>query len=143
MTKKINEYFINQLNLHARVLFEEYNIAFENKMWASVMILSLTIIDNILNDIDNLDYVDGLDINHFKSSKLRIIKGDSQNISEIFEAIRKNDIVIHLAEMVGDPLCEKKPKKNISNFTLKIKKFVLSQILEKFYLNYGKNSCNC
>ena len=38
-------------------------------MWASVMILSLTIIDNILNDIDNLDYVDGLDINHFKSSK--------------------------------------------------------------------------
>lgn len=50
-------------------------------------------------------------INHFKSSKLRIVKGDSQNISEIFEAIRKNDIVIHLAEMVGDPLCEKKPKK--------------------------------
>ena len=51
------------------MLFQEYNIAFENKMWASVMILSLTIIDNILNDIDNLDYVDGLDINHFKSSK--------------------------------------------------------------------------
>lgn len=48
---------------------------------------------------------------HFKSSKLKIVKGDSQNISEIFEAIRKNDIVIHLAEMVGDPLCEKKPKK--------------------------------
>ena len=68
MSKKI-KYFINQLNSHARVLLEEYNIAFENKMWASVMILSLTIIDNILNDIDNLDYVDGLDINHFKSSK--------------------------------------------------------------------------
>ena len=49
--------------------------------------------------------------NHFKSSKLKIIKGDSQNISKIFEAICKNDIVIHLAEMVGDPLCEKKPKK--------------------------------
>jgi len=48
---------------------------------------------------------------HFKSSKLKIVKGDSQNISKIFEAIRKNDIVIHLAEMVGDPLCEKKPKK--------------------------------
>ena len=69
MTKKINENFIKRLNPHARVLFEEYNIAFENKMWASVMILSLTIIDNILNDTDNLDYVDGLDINHFKSSK--------------------------------------------------------------------------
>ena len=69
MTKKINEDFIKQLNPQAKLLFQEYNIAFENKMWASVMILSLTIIDNILNDIDNLDYVDGLDINHFKSSK--------------------------------------------------------------------------
>ena len=69
MTKKINEDFIKQLNPQAKVLFQEYNIAFENKMWASVVILSLTIIDNILNDKDNLDYVDGLDINHFKSSK--------------------------------------------------------------------------
>ena len=54
------------------MLFQEYNIAFENKMWASVMILSLTIIDNILNDIDNLDYVDGLDINHLKAQKIFI-----------------------------------------------------------------------
>ena len=69
MTKKINENMIKQLNPHARVLFEEYKIAFEKKMWASVTILSLTIIDNILNDTDNLYYVDGLDINHFKSSK--------------------------------------------------------------------------
>ena len=69
MSKKINEYFINQLNSHARVLIEEYNIALENKMWASVIILSLTIIDNIMNNTNNLDYVDGLDINHFKSSK--------------------------------------------------------------------------
>ena len=69
MTQKINNDFIKQLNPQAKVLFQEYNIAFENKMWASVMILSLTIIDNILNDTDNLDYVDGLDINHFKSSK--------------------------------------------------------------------------
>ena len=69
MSKKINEYFINQLNSHARVLIEEYEIALENKMWASVIILSLTIIDNIMNNTNNLDYVDGLDINHFKSSK--------------------------------------------------------------------------
>ena len=69
MTKKINKDFTKQLNPQAKVLFQEYNIAFENKMWASVMVLSLTIIDNILNDVNNLDYVDGLDINHFKSSK--------------------------------------------------------------------------
>ena len=50
-------------------------------------------------------------IKNFENPNLKIIQGDSQNISKIFEAIRKNDIVIHLAEMVGDPLCEKRPKK--------------------------------
>ena len=69
MTTKINEDYAKQLNPHARVLFEEYNIAFKNKLWATAIILSLTIIDNILYDTDNLDYVDGLDINQFKSSK--------------------------------------------------------------------------
>ncbi len=69
MMKKLNEYHTTQLNPHAKLLFEEYNIAFKNKMWATVIILSLTIIDNILYDEDNLDYVDGLDINNFKSSK--------------------------------------------------------------------------
>lgn len=49
--------------------------------------------------------------NYFKKDNVKVIKGDSQDISKIFEAIRKNDIVVHLAEMVGDPLCEKKPKK--------------------------------
>ena len=69
MKKEINEDYISQLNHHTKVLFEEYNIAFKNKMWATTIILSLTIIDNILYDVDNLDYVDGLDINHFRSSK--------------------------------------------------------------------------
>ena len=69
MTKKINEDSIKQLNPQVKVLFQEYNIAFKNKMWTTVIILSLTIIDNILSDINNLDHVDGLDINHFKSSK--------------------------------------------------------------------------
>ena len=66
MTKKINEDSIKQLNPQVKVLFQEYNIAFKNNMWASVIILSLTIIDNILNDIDNLDYVDGLEGAGFK-----------------------------------------------------------------------------
>ena len=94
MTKKINEYFINQLNPHASVLFAEYNIAFQNKMWASVMILSLTIIDNILNDIDNLDYVDGLDINHFKNSKdfhwLRIKRNQILHFEKPIEGFFEN-----------------------------------------------------
>ena len=94
MKKKINEDFIKQLNPQVKVLFKEYNIAYENKMWASVMILSLTIIDNILNDIDNLDYVDGLDINHFKSSKdfhwLRIRRNQILHFEKLTEGFFGN-----------------------------------------------------
>ena len=35
-------------------LIEEYKIAHDNKMWATVIILSLTIIDNILSDDNNV-----------------------------------------------------------------------------------------
>ena len=49
--------------------------------------------------------------NYFKNDNLKIIKGDTQDITKVFNAIRKSDIVIHLAEMVGDTLCEIKPKK--------------------------------
>ena len=69
MKQKTNKDYTAQLNYHAGALFEEYNFAFKNKLWATTIILSLTIIDNILYDADNLDNVDGLDANHFKSSK--------------------------------------------------------------------------
>ena len=122
MTNNINKYFINQLNPHARVLFEEYNIAFENKMWASVIILSLTIIDNIMNDIDNLDYVDGLDINHFKSSK---------NFHWL--RIRRNQI-LHFEKPVEGFFGNKDSEK-----TLKLDAVRADEILKKcFYTLYRK-----
>ena len=34
----------------SRVLLFEYQIAFKNKLWATSIILSLTIIDNIMSD---------------------------------------------------------------------------------------------
>lgn len=42
---------------------------------------------------------------------LTLVKGDSRRINEVFFVIKKNDIVVHLAELVGDPLCEKRPAK--------------------------------
>ena len=47
----------------------------------------------------------------YKNTNLKILSGDSQNISKIFNAVKENDIVVHLAELVGDPLCEKRPEK--------------------------------
>lgn len=48
------------------------------------------------------------------SKNLLLISGDTRNINQTFEAVKKNDIVIHLAELVGDPLCEKRPSKTYS-----------------------------
>ena len=64
----VDNYF-NNLNPQNRVLLEEYKKSTQNQMWATTIILSLTIIDNILSDENNLDYIDGLDINHFKNSR--------------------------------------------------------------------------
>ena len=70
MTPKIilDTYF-KYLNPQNRVLLEEYKKSRQNQMWATTIILSLTIIDNILSNNNNLNYIDGLDINHFKNSR--------------------------------------------------------------------------
>ena len=57
------------LNPHAKTLLKEYKKAMNNDMWVTSIILSLTIIDNIFSDDSNLDFIDGLDLNHFKNSK--------------------------------------------------------------------------
>ena len=70
MTNKIKlEDYYSFLNPHAKTLIEEYKIAHENKMWATIIILSLTIIDNILSDENCLDHIDGLNLNELKKSK--------------------------------------------------------------------------
>tara|TARA_Y100001970_G_scaffold271226_1_gene366128 strand:- start:2631 stop:4016 length:1386 start_codon:yes stop_codon:yes gene_type:complete len=49
-----------------------------------------------------------------KSKNLILVDGDTRSIDQTFEVVKKNDIVIHLAELVGDPLCEKRPSKTYS-----------------------------
>ena len=61
--------YAKYLNPQNRTLLKEYKKANDNSMWATTIILSLTIIDNVLCDENNLDFIDGLDINHFKNSK--------------------------------------------------------------------------
>ena len=56
---------------------------------------------------DKFIYKDINFLKKYKHKNLKIINGDSQNISKIFNAINESDAVIHLAELVGDPLCEK------------------------------------
>ena len=63
------ENFRKYINPHAETLLKEYKRAIINDMWVTSIILSLTIIDNIFSDDSNLDFIDGLDLNHFKNSK--------------------------------------------------------------------------
>ena len=65
---KLEDYYA-LLNPHAKILMEEYKIARENKIWATAIILSLTIIDNILSDENCLEHIDGLDLNELKKSR--------------------------------------------------------------------------
>lgn len=82
-----------------------------------------------------------------KSNKIKLIKGDTRDISQIFKAIKNCDMVVHLAEMVGDPLCEQKPDKTFEiNFLASISIANICKNLEisKFvYLSscsvYGEN----
>ena len=70
MTNKIKfEDYYAYLNPHAKTLVEEYKVAHDNKMWATAIILSLTIIDNILSDENCLEHIDGLDLNELKKSR--------------------------------------------------------------------------
>ena len=70
MTNKIKlEDYYDLLNPHVKTLIEEYKIAHQNKMWATIIILSLTIIDNILSDENCLEHIDGLDLNELKRSR--------------------------------------------------------------------------
>ena len=70
MTNKLKlEDYYELLNPHVKTLIEEYKIAHQNKMWATIIILSLTIIDNILSDENCLDHIDGLNLNELKKSK--------------------------------------------------------------------------
>ena len=63
------ENFRKYVNPHAEILLKEYKQAINNDMWVTSIILSLTIIDNIFSDDSNLDFINGLDLNHIKNSK--------------------------------------------------------------------------
>lgn len=69
MTKKSLDIYVKHLNSQNLILLEEYKKANQNAMWATTIILSLTIIDNILSDGNNQNHIDGLDINYFKNSR--------------------------------------------------------------------------
>ena len=63
------EIILSYLNSNSKKIFNEIILAKKNKMWATVIVFSLAILDNIFNDDQYLEFVDGLDISKNKISK--------------------------------------------------------------------------
>tara|TARA_B100001540_G_C15471247_1_gene490241 strand:+ start:293 stop:676 length:384 start_codon:yes stop_codon:yes gene_type:complete len=63
------DFILGLLRPNAKKIFDEIVLAKKNKMWATVIVFSLAILDNIFNDDQYLEFVDGLDISKNKISK--------------------------------------------------------------------------
>ena len=63
------DFILGLLKPNAKKIFNEIILAKKNKMWATIIVFSLTILDNIYNDDDYLEVIDSLDINKNKISK--------------------------------------------------------------------------
>ena len=100
---------------------------------------------------DNFLYSKKNQFNNFKNKKnLNIVKGDTRDLSKIFKVIEKNNTIIHLGELVGDPICEINPSKTFEiNYlaSMQISNICKNLQVDKFiYISscsvYGANSNN-
>jgi len=63
--------------------------------------------------LDNLTYSDDGIKGLYPNKNFSFLRGDIRNISNIVEAIKDVDAVIHLAAIVGDPACAVDPKQTL------------------------------
>ena len=73
MSNKINQFEIDiifsYLNSNSKKIFNEIILAKKNKMWATIIVFSLTILDNIFHQDNTNNLVEGLELNKIKYSK--------------------------------------------------------------------------
>ena len=73
MSNKINQFEIDiifsYLNSNSKKIFNEIILAKKNNMWATIIIFSLTILDNIFHQDNTNNLVDGLELNKIKYSR--------------------------------------------------------------------------
>ena len=63
------EIILNYLNSNSKKIFNEIILAKKNNMWATIIVFSLTILDNIFHQNDANYLVEGLELNKIKYSK--------------------------------------------------------------------------
>ena len=60
---------LSYLNSNSKKIFNEIILAKKNNMWATIIVFSLTILDNVFHQSDTNNLVDGLELNKIKYSK--------------------------------------------------------------------------
>ena len=63
------EIILSYLNSNSKKIFNEIILAKKNNMWATIIVFSLTILDNIFHQDDTNNLVEGLELNRIKYSK--------------------------------------------------------------------------
>ena len=63
------EIILSYLNSNSKKIFNEIMLAKKNNMWATIIVFSLTILENILHQDDTNNLVEGLELNKIKYSK--------------------------------------------------------------------------
>ena len=63
------EIILSYLNPNSKKIFDEIILAKKNNMWATIIVFSLTILDNIFHQNNTDDLVEGLELNKIKYSK--------------------------------------------------------------------------
>ena len=63
------EIILSYLNSNSKKILNEIILAKKNNMWATIIVFSLTILDNIFHQDDTNNLVEGLELNKIKYSK--------------------------------------------------------------------------
>ena len=93
----------------------------------------VTILDNFIYGKHSLDNIN--------NPNLKIINGDTRHIEIVTDAASNVDAVVHLAELVGDPICNLDPKttQNINYLATKL----ISSICKHYQINRFVYTSSC
>ena len=88
------DFILSLLKFNNKKIFDEIVLAKKNKMWATVIVFSMVILDNIFNDDYYANIIDGLEINKLKFSKDIIWLRKKRNQILHFENLEDNSVLI-------------------------------------------------
>ena len=99
----------------------------------SVLVRKLLQKEYVVYVLDNLTYGDHGIKDLTNNPDFIFIKGDVRNLSDVLDAIKHVDAVVHLAAIVGEPACSLKPEESIQVNYLATK--MLAETCKYFQVN--------